>query len=303
MSHITDRFFNSKWGIFSHYLYRAPACPEADKNWSRRVDSFDTDRLAANLAEMGAGYYFITIMQGTRHMIAPNKTYDEIAGTQPGEACSHRDLILDISNSLQKYGIDLYLYFTGDGPWLDDSVNRKFGFFEPRENISEEFVKKWASVTREYALRYGDRICGWWFDGCYDYFGYNNELLSHLYDAVKAGNPNTITSFNNGVDKGGKWYEKEEFTCGEFNDFTFIPKERFTDGAQTHVLIPLGLLPDGVPGGWGAKGAVRDAEYLSRYVNAVNANGGVVTIDIHIEPDGSFDPEQVAVLKEMSKNL
>ncbi len=46
---------------------------------------------------MNAGYYFITLMQGSKHMLAPNKTYDSIAGTKPGEACAVRDLPMELS--------------------------------------------------------------------------------------------------------------------------------------------------------------------------------------------------------------
>ena len=73
-----------------------------------------------NLHEMGAGYYVITTMQGRKFMIAPNKTFDRIAGTKTGEACAARDLVQDLYQALSRYGIDLYLYFTGDGPYKDE---------------------------------------------------------------------------------------------------------------------------------------------------------------------------------------
>ena len=52
--------------------------------WNDMVDSVDTDRLARTLHEMGCGYYFITVMQGTRFMIAPNDAYSHITGIAPG---------------------------------------------------------------------------------------------------------------------------------------------------------------------------------------------------------------------------
>lgn len=312
MSHITDNFYEKTWGIFLHYLYKAPYSYNPEPDWNKRIDTLDTDKIAETIHETGARYLFITVMQGTKHMIAPNATYDKLLDCNPGDACSKRDLIDDLYNSLSKYGIDLYLYFTGDGPWCDENASHKLGFFEPRKNISEEFVRKWAAVAEEYAVRYKDKIKGWWFDGCYDYFGYNNALLEIYYNAVKKGNPNALTSFNNGdavrddVPCGQelkKWYEHEEFTCGELNDFTLVPKSRFCDGAQSHLLIPLGLYPNGNCGGWCSRGCVRGPEYLSQYITTLHENGCVLTIDIHIGADGTFDFGQIEVLKKMSQLL
>ena len=39
-------------------------------------------------------------MQGSRFMLGPNAAYDEIAGTQPGAACSRRDLVAELIDAL-----------------------------------------------------------------------------------------------------------------------------------------------------------------------------------------------------------
>ena len=58
--------------------------------WNDMVDSVDTDHLARTLHEMGCGYYFITVMQGTRFMIAPNDAYSRITGiAPPGRAAAN----------------------------------------------------------------------------------------------------------------------------------------------------------------------------------------------------------------------
>lgn len=59
-------------------------------------------------------------MHGKRYMCSPNSTYDKIGELNPGEACSVRDLPMDLYKALSKYGIDLYLYYTGDGPHKDE---------------------------------------------------------------------------------------------------------------------------------------------------------------------------------------
>ena len=122
------RMQSRRWGVFNHFLYGEPgsAMPGGPdlSDWNARVVLFDAERVAKDLHNIGAGYYFITLMQGRKYMCAPNDTFDAIAGTKPGEACAKRDLILDLSDALAKYDIDLYLYYTGDGPYKDVEIGK-----------------------------------------------------------------------------------------------------------------------------------------------------------------------------------
>ena len=307
-----DRFYAKKWGVFNHFLHvvqNNPTYPNSYgqmTDWDALVKEFDTETLAKNLHDIGAGYYVITVMQGTKHMIAPNATFDRIAGTKPGEACSTRDLIADLHKSLSKYDIDLFLYFTGDGPYKTVEEGAKFGFIEPREvGVTKPFVERWASVLEEYALRYGDKIKGWWIDGCYkEQFKYTDELLEIYYKACKKGNPSALVSLNNGVSEKGieLGFTFEDFLCGEQNDFTVIPTQRFYGNAQAHILAPLGVGECEI-GGWGVFGVKRSAEYIADYVRKVNKAGGVITFDIGVYRDGKFSAEQMQILKTALKNL
>lgn len=309
--HITDKLYNKKWGIFNHYL-----CHDGEKDgvaWGEAIEKFDVKKLAAQLSEMGAGYYFITLCQGSKYLLAPNKTYSGITGAAPGEVCADRDVIFELSDELNKYGIDLYLYFPSDGPHCDPEFGKKMGFYydldevwnmekgvlrEKSDNrvlaekrLTDEFIKNWSSVLEEYAVRYGDRISGWWLDGFYDFFGYNDEKMQPFYNAVKKGNPNAIVAFNGGVtEKTRKWFSGAEFTAGEFNELEFVPSTRFTeDGAQNHILAPLGKT-------WGRPDARYSREYMKDYISCVNENGGVVTVDIKVYADGSFSGEQMRAM-------
>ncbi len=304
MEQLSDRILSRRWGVFNHFLYGNPGSEMPTgkdlSDWNAQVENFDVERVAHDLHEIGAGWYFITVMQGRKYMLAPNATFDRIAGTKPGEACAKRDLISDLYDALKKYDIDLYLYYTGDGPYKDVEIGKRFGFSEPRGHVTMDFVKNWAAVLEEYAVRYGDKVKGWWLDGMYgDFFHYTNELMEPYYRAIKKGNPQALTAFNNGVFKEClKWYENEEMTCGEFNDFVYVPEKRFIDGAQAFILAPLGIAPDGSEWGrWRRPGCSVTHEYMKDYVSRVNKAGGVVTIDIYVGPDGSWDPAQKELLK------
>ena len=329
-----DRMMQKKWGVFNHYLYysekgygdhaRYPDMSEDEtvlkmaEEWNEQADAFDTHRLARTLHEIGCGYYMITVMQGGRFLIAPNAAYTRITGIAPGEGCCRRDLIRDIGESLREYDIDLYLYYTGDGPHFDKIAGPAMGLYEDYEaglrgKVDRGFVENWAAVLEEYAVRYGSLVKGWWIDGCYESLGYNNELLSIYYNAIRKGNPDALTAFNSGTasfvhpdgdDTPIKWYENEGFTCGEDNDFTYVFKNRFTDGAQNHLLIPLGVYRDGnVCSGWRNTGVRRDKEYVADYIARNNAVGAVITVDIFVDCRGNFDPEQVEALKYVGRAL
>ena len=322
-----DRMMHKKWGVFNHFLYGSERGytdykGETDEirlmaaEWNEQVDSFDVEQLARTLHEIGCGYYIITVMQGTRFMIAPNAAYTRITGIAPGEGCCKRDLIRDIGQALRQYDIDLFLYYTGDGPHFDKVAGPAMGLYEDYEanihgKVDRHFVENWAAVLEEYAVRYGDLVKGWWVDGCYDTLGYNNELLSIYYNAIRRGNPEGLSAFNSGTasffhpdgdDTPVKWYENEGFTCGEDNDFTYVFKSRFTDGAQNHLLIPLGDYRDGnICAGWRNIGVRRSKEYVADYIKQNNAAGAVITVDIFVDGHGRFDPAQVEALKYIGK--
>ena len=80
---------------------------------------------AESAALAGAHYVIITMMQGTKYMLGPNTAYDNFTGYAPGEACSERDLVLDLYDALSPHGIRLMLYWTGDGPHMDQQVRPK----------------------------------------------------------------------------------------------------------------------------------------------------------------------------------
>jgi hypothetical protein len=296
----TDWFLQAGAGVFVHYLNGLQNNRESlnslgqETPWDECVREFDTERFADAMQEAGAGYVIFTVMQVTRHLIAPNATFDRISGYQPGEACATRDLIEDLYQSLNKRGIPLLLYYTGDGPRLDEQANAQFGF---HGTVSPEFVRKWTDVAREYSLRYGDKIKGWWVDGCYPWIGYNDENLGLFAEALKAGNPHSIVAFNRGVDPIVMSYTSaEDFTCGEQNRFFDMPSQRWLDGEQWHILSYIGT-------GWGQAGSQYSKRELREYVFDVNQRGGVVSMDVLLYRDGSMDRSQLEMLKEVRREL
>ena len=294
----TDWFRDAGWGVFVHYLWdvqnvggRENTQGKPPTNWNALVAEFDTEKFADQVKQTGAPYVFFTMMQRTRYLIAPNATYDKLTGYPPGEACATRDVVLDLHRSLDKRGIKLMLYWTGDGPRQDTQAAKGMGGWNGK--VTDQYVQNWADVAAEYSQRYGDKVKGWWVDGCYGYIGYNEPRWQTLAKGIKSGNPRAIIALNNpSMSHANSLTDCDDFTTGEVNQLSDIPDDRWRDGKQFHVLSFLGA-------DWGKPGCRYDLPFLADYISQVNAAGGVVTIDIALFRDGSLDPKQVKLLSQL----
>lgn len=328
------RMRDKKWGVMVHFLeglQNNPASPTNDNvgvtSWDELVNGVDVDNVARQLKEMNAGWLLITLCQGQKYMIAPNKTYDGIIGATAGEACSQRDLPMDLYYALKKYDIDLYLYFTNDGPHLDETAGSKMGYYSKGETppLTEKYLKNWSAVLREYAERYKGKVKGWWIDGCYRNRGCSEETLKYYNDVLKSADPNYLVAYNDGnaigtvlgnnerYDINGpitqetkveiySAYKYDDYTPGEVLDFMMYPSPERQSDVQWHILSPLS--GDGAWGcGW-AKGDVKYSyEYFSHYLDKVWKNGGVVTVEMGLKRSGAFFEPQKRFMQKVTDDL
>lgn len=302
----TAWFRAAGYGLFVHYLNELQNNPAAlhslgqSTSWNECVGAFDADRFAESVHQSGAGYAIFTTHQRTRFLIAPNRAFTEVTGYAPGEACSTRDLIADLATALARYNIPLMLYWTGNGPSADAQANARMGWKTP---IDDRWLEKWCSVAEEYGLRYGEKIAGYWVDGCYQKHGglnYQDAQLARLVRALKTGNPKRIVALNPGVELSA-YSRHEDFTAGEQNSFALYPDSSALNGEQWHILSFLGQMrPDNyLAAGWGEPGVRYPAPELADYIDTVNAAGGVVSIDVMLYRDGSLDRSQLETLRRI----
>ena len=291
--HRTDWFKGARWGVFTHYL----TGPEMTaQEWNERVNGFDAAGLAAQLEAIGAPYYFITLGQNSGHYCSPNATYDSYVGIKPGK-CSTRDLVADLYDALHPKGIKLLVYLPAGAPNQDPvAVERLQWQNGPHRN--REFQVKWEAVIREWSLRWGKKVAGWWFDGCYwpdaMYRFPDPPNFASFAAAARAGNPDSIVAFNPGVlNPIISESEYEDYTAGEINE----PGEvqcpgRWVDGAQFHMLSYLGPW-------WAASPPRFTNEQVIAWTRGIIARGGVVTWDAPIQANGLIPPEFVEPLKAL----
>ncbi|QEH35084.1 Alpha-L-fucosidase [Aquisphaera giovannonii] len=254
-------------GVFMHFLPSVADGPKA-------AAEFDVEALAGQLERAGAKYFVLTLGQNSGFFNAPNAAYDRRARYAPGERCAIRDLPLEMSRVLAPRGIRLMLYLPCQPPNEDRRAQEAFGLKAAAgdQHIDEVAAKEWAKVIGEWAERYGDRVSGWWFDGGYEWIGFDEKIAAIYAEAVRRGNPRAIVTFNPGV-KLARWTRAEDYTAGELNDpFDVRPTSRFVDGSQWHALTFLGSH-------WGARDARFPAARWAEWIRAVNAGGGAVTLD------------------------
>ena len=305
----TDWFHNAGWGIFTHYLSELPSIDtKTPDDWNRLIDAFDVDGLARQLADIHAGYYFITIGQNSGFYLSPNATYDRITGITPSKL-SRRDLVADLAAALAKRNIPLLVYFTTSAPSREPEAivrlqctppwdSNKIGIspdMYPRE-VGERtderltaFQRNWEAIIREWSLRWGRSVRGWWLDGAYAFdllYNHPDEPNIHSFRAaLKAGNPDSIVAFNRGVNYiiHCHAYTGDDFIAGEM-DFGLpaggmdwrgnaLWNGRFFNGAQFHLLTHLGE-------SWGRGNSRFPADLVAAYTRYIRGNGGVMTWDV-----------------------
>lgn len=296
----TDWFQKAGWGVFTHYLADTVADGEktSAQKWNALVDGFDVEGLASQLASVRAKYYFITLGQNSGHYIAPNPAYDRLTGIRPSR-CSKRDLVSDLYAALERKGIRLLVYLPAGAPDRDPAAMKALGWRSgPYPN--REFQTRWEQVIAEWSKRWGSKVGGWWFDGCYwPNIMYRSQAAPNFASfaaAARAGNPHSIVAFNRGV-----IYpiisitEQEDYTAGEINEPERVRcPGRWVDGAQFHMLSYLGS-------NW-ARSPVRfDAGQVVKWTREIMSKGGVVTWDVPIQANGLIPQVFVDQLKALGQ--
>jgi hypothetical protein len=296
---------DAHFGVMTHYLAdwiaQTTHEPMSIERWNRLVDEFDAERLAEQVKSTGAGYYVISIGQNSGYYLSPNSVYDKLTGISPSKL-SRRDLVADLYEALHKRGIRLMVYLPSGAPAGDKAAEAALNW-QNGPNRNKEFQQKWEQVIREWSLRWGKKISGWWFDGCYwpntMYRTAEAPNFSTFAAAARAGNPDSAIAFNPGViHRLISITPYEDYIAGEIDDPDKITVRRAfegkQDGAQLHVLTHLGEQ-------WG-KGAPRfTAAQAAEWSRKLVQQGGAITWDTPVDATGAIAPAFLEQLTTIGK--
>jgi hypothetical protein len=272
---------------------------------------------------LGAGYFFLTLGQSTGYYLSPNATYDRIVGREPSR-CSRRDLVADIAAALKPRGIRTLVYLPPGPPRLDRQAIERMrwtpvgdpavleargyrpGTYTPQPGVDERLTdgqRNWEAVIREWSLRWGRDVHGWWIDGPYpgkDDFMYRHKDPPNFWsfaEAMRAGNPDSIVTFNPGVGKLTRHTPVEDYTAGEFNDLPIsVDAGNWArrvggtiGGAQVHILTFLGDF-------WGRGHPRFGADLLYAYTKYLVDRGAVISWDVPPAESGLIPEEYFRLL-------
>ncbi len=281
---------DARWGVMNHYLAdwiaRREKMTMSAEEWNNLIDRFDVEGLAKQIESVKAGYYIITIGQNSGYYLSPNTTYDKFVGIQPSK-CSRRDLVADLSVALHKRGIKLMVYLPAGAP-AGDRTAREALLWENGPYPNKEFQLKWEQIIRDWSTRWGKKVAGWWFDGCYwpnaMYRSEEPPNFASFAAAARAGNPDSIIAFNPGVvPRIISVTPYEDYTAGEINDPNRVEIRREVDGkidgAQVHILSFLGER-------WGMGSPRFSEEQVVKFSRRITDTGGVITWDVPIQKSG-----------------
>ena len=295
----------AKWGVMTHYLAdwraRTDNLTMNVETWNQLVDNFDVEGLADQLKAVGAGYQILTIGQNSGYFAAPNPTYDRITGIQPSK-CSRRDLISDMATALSKRGIKLIVYLPAGAPAGDRAAREALQWQEGAyRNV--EFQLKWEQVIRDWSVRFGTKVVGWWYDGCFwpntMYRTPDAPNFSTFAAAARAGNPESALAFNMGsIPRVISSSPFDDYTGGEETNPARMEIRRASggmlDGVQLHVLSYLGKA-------WGTGDPRFSNEDAINYSMEVRKLDGAITWDVPVQKNGLIPKpimDQLAVINK-----
>lgn len=313
-----DWMRNARFGVMTHFLSDPPSATSEAKltveEWNQRVDGFDLPRFVQQLQEIQAGYLIFTLGQSSGFFCSPNATYDAIVGETPSRL-SRRDLVGELAEALAPTGIRLIAYLPAHGPgfhpravqalqctppWDASLWSGSYPCSPDTDERLTAFQRHWEAIIREWSLRWGRNVQGWWIDGCY----YADKMYRHadapnfrsFAEAMKAGNPDSLVAFNPGVLVPIISHtEFEDYTAGEANVMVTPNKfhlfGRTIDGAQFQVLSFLGDF-------WCVGEPRYPDELVVAYTRYINRFEGAVTWDAPVQDNGLI-PE--VYLRQLAK--
>lgn len=296
----TDWFSEAGYGMFVHWTtYTLPENGEK-KDFFKAVEDFDLDTFVSQVVASGAKFLFFTATHADMKTPFPLDALDEIVPNHTAK----RDLIGELADKLEPYGIRLMLYFNGEGvtdPEWQDATRFKDDIYP-----HAEFCYR---VTEAISKKYGKKIHGWWIDCCYEPPICGGRGVRYNYNryaaALRAGNPDSIVAFNfRGVEEWGCDWGKgiSDYQAGEENDIKFLPEHRFSGEGDTQWFALCWMDDFWVHEKPGTPTPVHENERVLEYVKAIKSKGGVFAYNVSPYQEGHISAPTMEQLKWLKKN-
>jgi hypothetical protein len=300
---------NTEWfkaagvDVMLHFLKTSFARDGGSEEYNEVVNNFDVELFAENCREAGANFVMFALGQNDGYYCSPNHAYDSIVSIAPGTLCSTRDLPANLFKALDKRGIKMMFYLPGNPPINNELVSQTIKYTFKKDSPTSQFTQNcWEAVIREWSLRYGKNLSGWWFDGMYrggiietcSDMSLPHNISTHTL-AAKAGNHNSIVTYNYGVNTIQSNSPYDDFSAGEEGQIVQVPQSRWVvDGVQWFLFTYLGEW-------WGKTGMRFTTPELVQWAEKVFEKDGVICFDIHADKSGAIDPDHIRQVQAVRK--
>ncbi|MBI5832158.1 MAG: hypothetical protein HZB16_07590 [Armatimonadetes bacterium] len=311
-------WMSGRWGLMVHWIPPGPAREQGPwvADLDAAVDAFDLDRFMGQFAATGADWLVFTIGQNSACYCSPNRVLDRLCG--PGHA-SRRDLISELADAVTGLGKRFIAYLPAETK-APTSLHAGFAW---KPSDQREFEQRYCAFIAEYAERLGSRLAGWWFDGCYTWPDFHNDVRDWALwaKAARAGNPDAALAFNDGslcCGIGQPLTPHQDYLAGEIellrdgrlrygredNSPFVLPTAKYLEGTDClwHGLVPIDCF-------WGhdQPGPMEPPRYsdecLTAFVRSCTRVGGAVTLNVGIYQEGHLADATVAQVRTMVSAL
>lgn len=345
-----SQWMSGKYGLMVHWL--APNFDTTKDNQSplpqqgaykaglnAAVNGFDVPRFMRDFDQSGAEWLIFTIGQNSGTYASPNSVIDELAGS--GHT-AQRDLVLEIARAVKQRGKRFIAYLPCEIK-INTSLHQGFAWNAEPGTDQAEFQRRYLRAVREWAMRLGMSLDGWWFDGCYSkHPAFDNKHMQWQawYAAARAGNPDAVLTFNDGsylVASVKPIVPEHDYLSGEqlvvmdgklrlglkkAGAPLYLPPTAYVAGTRclNHTLLPIdaywghgsGRLP-----AWanipfkalhesspdGMEPPVYSNEDLVKFVRNYTRIGGAVTLNAGIFQEGHLGEMTLRQLQELNQQL
>lgn len=307
-------FSEAKYGMFLHYgLYSLLGRHEwvqfrelisvaeyAKLKEQFAAEKFDADYIASLAVDCGMKYVNLTTRHHDCFCLFDTKLTDFNSANSPAK----RDLVGELAEACDKYGLGFFLYYSHGRDWKHPHApnNDKWGGsarpkYDPPEatyavgddHDLQIYLDFMTGQITELLTNYGP-IAGIWLDGIAVPNSGDKSLFKcqELYDFVHSMQPQVLVSYKQGL------LGTEDFAAPEHKALSDLDK-------QGEICTTM------CPGSWGylesGVGKHKTVNDVLETIKDARENGYNLLLNTGPMPDGSIDPDDDKVLREVGEFL
>lgn len=282
--------------------------------WPDCYAELDYEEFAKNMKDMGVDYVTWSLSWWEYYLPAPIQAAEDVYPGRTTIQYGGQDYLGELLDALQNEGIRVLIYYHPGHDAHNAGTNVPFwnAFWDvPQEGHyarKENAINDWLNIIREIGLRYGEKIDGWLFDDGSTYYPAPFDMVN---EAVRAGNPDRLLSFNSWIDwQGPRLTDYQDLVFGNaladgavydsiLNEETGMYEAGIWKGCLANYMIGL------EPNGWGIlagqKGPLTcsySQEQITNWIRGAKLHNRSLQFSINMWADGKLGEQTTERIKQ-----